>query len=376
MFTPYPRPFTSSVPFLRSAQPVSFLIAEMLAEGMKLGDEGGKVPFELAMSEYCPSWYESADDDEEGNVVDETESRPRITALHGSRISWSEARPAVVEALSIALRVEDGLLNMLAIEVAAGFPDRLVGTLITEVANRDMTPSHCRRLLKAIDVNGDRLSESEAGVLAQLQNRPGFEDVWAWARMLIFERWATFENRTLTIVDLLIDGLRIDDVRLNQLCQRAMQSFGRGCDELLEVLVQGPQLADVHRDNMQAAIRWIRNRRQPSHDSQPDVVRAIVETFRIDDERINEKSLATVQLLPSQFVDALTNAASSPILRPEHCLRLLDGIECNGGTLSMQGAEILMRLSRRQDFEIVWRKAEQLLWSQWTLRRHRTHDRS
>lgn len=180
------------------------------------------------------------------------------------------------------------------------------------------------------------------------------------------------QAQSLAVLAVLIDGLRIDDERLNQLCLRALQSFGRNAVGRLEQLVWAPDITDSHRQRLQTAIDWISNRPPPDRHPASDVLPVLVDAFRIADERFNARALEAARLMLPFFVDNLVTAAAKTDVEPEHCLRLLEAAEHNGGTLNWQAARALSHLRNRPGFEIVQEQIDQLLASQWVMRPDRT----
>lgn len=174
------------------------------------------------------------------------------------------------------------------------------------------------------------------------------------------------------VLDLLIQGLRVEDERLIERCLRALRSFARPHVEYLEQYFRLSPMSQMQRSHLQTVIDQLRNGRPTTRHPGDDVIDAMLDVFRVDDPTLNELAFRVAASFPPVIVDRLLQEARGRNVMPDHCQRLLTAVERNGGTINWEGAGVLLRLVHPPGLDPLSLQSDRIYWNQFVLRPDRT----
>ena len=96
-----------------------------------------------------------------------------------------------------------------------------------------------------------------------------------------------------TVLDALIDGLRVTDIQLNERCELALQAIGQ---RALPSLTAATNTATrpAHRRRLLAAIELIEDSDAQPSDATQCIWRALLDALRVSDDQLNAKAVAAI----------------------------------------------------------------------------------
>lgn len=126
-----------------------------------------------------------------------------------------------------------------------------------------------------------------------------------------------------TVIDVLLDGLRISDPTLNDKCLAAIVSIGERIVSHLLAAANDRSTRAPHHARLVAAAELVRD--SPVIDARAGelILEAMFDALRVHNEKLNAKAIAAIGCMPSGFVNCLITEAVCKHKSRGHCARLL-----------------------------------------------------
>ena len=134
-------------------------------------------------------------------------------------------------------------------------------------------------------------------------------------------------NDAVTVIDALIDGLRISDRSLNDKCLAALRSVGGRVVPLLQAVANDQSTRTPHRRRLINAIELIKCSDTVDVCISVHVTAALFEALRVHNKRLNSKAMAAIQRFPGGLVNHLITEAVCNRKKTGYCVRLLAAAE-------------------------------------------------
>jgi hypothetical protein len=165
----------------------------------------------------------------------------------------------------------------------------------------------------------------------------------------------------LIVIDALIDGLRIDDQKLNGKCLAALRSVGGRVVPHLRAAAYDRATRASHRRRLLNAAEMIEG--FPASDTQAGkhIVDFLLDALRVQNAKLNDKAVAAFGCLPGEVVDHLITEAVCVYKKTGYCARLLTAADKVDGKLDVSRQMDLFFLTSRAD-KSVQPLAVRLLW--------------
>lgn len=138
-----------------------------------------------------------------------------------------------------------------------------------------------------------------------------------------------------TIVEALIDALRLRDEPLHRACSDALVVIGHRAVPRLQEVAADPQASLLQRDRVLVVMQRIQASGELGADAGKLILRALLHCLRVSNQRLNQKaSQALVQTGPG-VTDYLLHEAVRHRDQPGYCVRLLQAAAAAGGTATV-----------------------------------------
>jgi len=130
-----------------------------------------------------------------------------------------------------------------------------------------------------------------------------------------------------TIIEALVDGLRIHDEQLNKKAFLAMILIGPDLIPALEGKAREKKTRPEHRERLVQTARWIETNGKQSGNEGQAVINYLVDALRVSHTKLNANAADALCNLPVEVVDELVPVAFLNRKKTGYCVRLLRVVE-------------------------------------------------
>ena len=150
----------------------------------------------------------------------------------------------------------------------------------------------------------------------------------------------------------LIDGLRIKNPQLNDLCSHALASMGRNVIEHIRTVSRDRTTKLPHRQRLSAVINSIEHTNATGLPGFKTVTPALIEAIRVNNPKLNRKVVMAMRRFPPTIAYELVDHAFMNFKKPGCCTRLLLAVEQLGFPVTGLQRMPLISLARMPNPEI------------------------
>lgn len=169
-------------------------------------------------------------------------------------------------------------------------------------------------------------------------------------------------GRAQIVLDVLLEGLRITNRNLNEMCRLALLSIGGRAVFRLQAAANDLRTRATHRQRLKEILERIENSPEMDAGVGQHIMNALLDSLRIKNKRLNDKAIAAFGSLHGSSIGTLiTQAILNHKRAAGYCARLLKAADAVDGPPDVIQHLGLMELMFSSD-ETVRQLASDLVW--------------